>query len=129
MHNDSHSHQPPHDPVDRRADVPPHAHPADTQRDVHVHNYSQEPRGPAPGPGPGLIVGLVVAVLLVVLVWWMFARGGGEGSVLPDRLDIDVNLPAPTQPQTPQPAPQTPPEPAPPPASPPQGPPAPPPGG
>jgi hypothetical protein len=90
-------------------DVPP---PAEPPRDVHVYNESS--RGG--GPGPGLVFGLVAVVLLVAALWFMFGRGGG--TVVPDRIDVDVNLPQAPAPRTPdpapaQPAPQPPAQPAP----------------
>lgn len=100
MPDDSRSHQPtPRDPVEPTRDVHIHNPPPDPARDVHIHNYNQEP--PAGGPGPGLIIGLVVVVFLIVLMWFMFTRGGDGTRILPDQVDIDVNLPQPTQPQTP----------------------------
>jgi hypothetical protein len=77
--------------------------PREPSRDVHVHNQAPAPRD---GGGPGLIIGLVAVVLIVVVFWFMFTRGGDGRSIVPEQIDIDVNVPsapAPQQPAPPQP--------------------------
>jgi hypothetical protein len=98
----------------RRYDPPP----PERRGDVHVHN---QPAPQGDGGVAGIVIGIVVVILLIAMLWFMFGRGGG--SVVPERIDIDVNLPeapAPATPRTPpptEPAP-APTEPAPPPAAP-----------
>jgi hypothetical protein len=87
--------------------------PAEPQRDVHV--YNQAPGGNS--GGPGLIIGLVVVLLLAAVIWFAFARGGGR-SMVPDQIDVDINLPEAPAPSTPQAPPA---QPSPPPAAPPGG--------
>jgi hypothetical protein len=89
----------------RRNDPPPR----EPRGDVHVHNQPT-PRGD--GGGAGIVIGAVVVILLIAMLWFMFGRG--DRTLVPNRIDIDVNLPeAPATPQPAQPA-----EPAPPPAQP-----------
>jgi hypothetical protein len=66
--------------------------------DVHVHQ-SPPPAGGNGGGSAGWLIALVVVVLLVIVIWFGFMRGGGQPTV-PDQ--IDVNIDAPTQPQSPQ---------------------------
>lgn len=79
----------------------------------NVHVYQQPPAQPSgSGGGRGWLVAVVGIVLVLGVLWFAFMRGGG--SVVPEQIDIDVNLPeapAPSQPQQPtqpQPAPQPP---------------------
>jgi hypothetical protein len=86
--------------------------PREPQRDVHVYN---QPAGGG-GGGPAVVIGIVLVVLVLAALWFAFGRGG---RVVPERIDVDINLPA-TEPATPrQPAPAEPaPQPAPPPTPP-----------
>jgi hypothetical protein len=77
----------------RRNDPPPR----EPRGDVHVHNQPT-PRGD--GGGAGIVIGAVVVILLIAMLWFMFGRG--DRTLMPDRIDIDVNLPE--APATPQPA-------------------------
>jgi hypothetical protein len=91
-------------------------------RDVHVHNQPA-PRGD--GGGPGVIIAVVGVILLIALLWFAFGRGE-RSTIIPERIDVDINLPegpAPTPQPPPAPAPQSPPQqqPAPPPQPPPGG--------
>jgi hypothetical protein len=83
--------------------------PPERRGDVHV--YSNQPAPRDGGPGAGLFVGLVAVVLLIVVLWFAFGRGGG--TIIPERIDIDVNLPEAPAPSVPQPAPADPPSPPP----------------
>jgi hypothetical protein len=81
-------------------------------RDVHVYN---QPAGGG-GGGPAVVIGVVLVLLVLAALWFAFGRGG---RVVPERIDVDINLPA-TEPATPrQPSPTEPaPQPAPPPTQP-----------
>ncbi|MHB1167792.1 MAG: hypothetical protein ACYC28_00755 [Longimicrobiales bacterium] len=61
--------------------------------EVHVHNTNPPSNG---GGGAGWVVALLVVIVLAVVVWMFFVRGGDSG--VPEQIDVDVNVPAPTAP-------------------------------
>lgn len=61
--------------------------------EVHVHQT------PAGGSGGGSSAGWIVAILAIIVLalvaWLFFVRGGGTASEVPDEVDVEVNVPAP----------------------------------
>ena len=58
--------------------------------EVHVH---QQPSGNGRGSA-GWIVALLVIVVLAIVLWFVFVRGGGND--VPEEIDVDINVPTQT---------------------------------
>lgn len=61
--------------------------------EVHVHNTNPPSSG---GGGAGWIVGLLAVIVLALVIWLFFLRGGDTRG--PDQIDVDVNVPSPLAP-------------------------------
>lgn len=61
--------------------------------EVHVH---QTPGGSSGGgSSAGWIVGILAVIVLALVAWLFFVRGGGQGSEVPDEVDVEVTVPNP----------------------------------
>jgi hypothetical protein len=58
--------------------------------EVHVHQTP--PAGNGGGGGAGWLVAGLVIVVLVVVLWFVFGRAGGNEQVIPDQIEVDVNV-------------------------------------
>lgn len=60
--------------------------------EVHVH---QTPGSTGGGSNSGWIVGILAVIVLALVAWLFFVRGEGQGSQVPDEVDVEVTVPNP----------------------------------
>lgn len=70
--------------------------------EIHVHQQPsqppqppQQPAGNGGGGSAGWVVAGLIVIVLAVVLWFVFARNGGNDGV-PNEINIDVNLPTQT---------------------------------
>jgi hypothetical protein len=63
--------------------------------EVHVHQ-TPPPRSNGGGGSAGWIVAILAIIVIALVAWLFFVRGADSGSGVPDEVDVEVNVPAPS---------------------------------
>lgn len=61
--------------------------------EVQVNQNAPRPAGSGGGGGGAWVLALVAVVLVLLVVWFFFARNGGNRDQGPDKVDVEVHQP------------------------------------